>query len=276
MRDFSRNRKHEWFLKMIMNGLLKYGKASDRKAMNEHASGKWKEVGRFPSHEVAPPALGHRAAVFLPQNKTAPLRTVWSHAGKVWSCGFMSHMRTDKVNGTRAQKWHRGDQREGKTTRVDPRQLGKVHAGEKKEEKRAWRGWRWKPREAIVSHHRRLRNSGFKDAPGARARWIWASWESSATVYNGYKWVSPEQLLARPQWHRPEPPAVGYHNFGVLPHLHYRRWHPGQPLGHLLRVSEQEAQERRWVKVGGEGWGAGGEKYACVCAWRRSRARALG
>lgn len=50
----------------------------------------------------------------------------------VWSGGFMSHMRTDKVNGTRAQKWHRGDQREGEAARADP---GGAHfGGEEKEE----------------------------------------------------------------------------------------------------------------------------------------------
>ena len=73
----------------------------------------------------------------------------WSHAGKVWSCGFMSHMRTDKVNGTRAQKWHRrGEQRAGTTTRADTKQLGEVQKKakekngeeeEEEEEKRAWK-----------------------------------------------------------------------------------------------------------------------------------------
>lgn len=124
----------------------------------------------------------------------------------VWSGGFMSHMRTDKVNGTRAQKWHRGDQREGEAARAGRSSLWR--RGERRRARRrsssggAWRGWRWTPREVIGSHQQQQR---LRD-PGSRsAGWIWLSWESSATVavqwlWMGLTWTAPYQTPLTPSW----------------------------------------------------------------------------
>lgn len=48
-----------------------------------------------------------------------------------------------------------------------------------------------------------------------------ANWESYK-IYNDYKWVLSEQVVAGPVRGSVEPPSVGYYNFGVLPDIHYR------------------------------------------------------
>lgn len=180
--------------------------------MNEHASGKWKEVGRFyQAVKLLFLLSATKRQCFSLKIKPVPLRTVWSHAGKVWSCGFMSHMRTNKVNGTRAQKWHRGDQRGWtlpelihcswvKSTRERRRQ--RSARGERE------RSWRWKPREAVVSHHRRLRNPVFR-THGESRRVEFGSVEKVQRLYtmviNGSHLNSSspdpsDTVLNRPPW----------------------------------------------------------------------------
>lgn len=48
-----------------------------------------------------------------------------------------------------------------------------------------------------------------------------ANWESYK-IYNDYKWVLSEQVVAGPVRGSVEPPTVGYYNFGVLSDIHYR------------------------------------------------------
>lgn len=137
-----------------MNG-LNYSGERGRTAMNERASGKWKSRTLL----KVVPLLFHRPAAkrqcCSPQIK-ALLSGLFDHMLGRLEVAASCHTRVPT-------KWMahglRGDASgaKGDTATAEPRRLGEVHEeGRRRQEKR----WRWKPREAVVSHQRRLRNPG--------------------------------------------------------------------------------------------------------------------
>lgn len=109
-----------------------------------------------------------------------------------------------KVNGTRAQEWHRCE-RDGEPTIADEGEAPRRGAEEQVEEPR--RGWAWKPREILLYKHRRLRYPLFRTHGGKSAQAEFKRGKSSVTaeptmLQNGshLNTSSQDTVLSRPPW----------------------------------------------------------------------------
>lgn len=144
--------------------------------MNERASSKPREVGRSPSpggRLSSSRPLGVSVSPFLERQPL--LSGLFDHMlGEALQVAASCHTCVPtKVNGTRAHKWHRGSRR-GRRGEDEPSPRLQQPSGPERRTKltrktsgaRRGGGWRWKPRVALVSRHRRLRRAGCRGAHG--------------------------------------------------------------------------------------------------------------